>query len=355
MKKLLATRLRQLLLCAGFALLLVTQTTPAALRGVWPGRARYDGESKALTVRNAHAMVYDSARGKVVLFGGADAERVCGDTWEWDGRRWRQVSSGGPAPRTFPAMAYDSVRGVTLLFGGNRALFGKTDNAANFLNDLWQWDGKQWKELRAVSPAPRAEAALAFDSRRARAILFGGYHQVNGERRRLGDTWEWDGARWTQASATGPSARNGVAMVYDRGRDRVALFGGNLMNGGGTETWEWDGHAWRRIEVMTEGRFNPALTYDEARRRVVRFGGWNGKERTGDTWEYDGKTWRPLAVAGPAARNHAALVYDRRRKRAILFGGHEGNLVFGDLWEWDGARWRQRIFTKPQARLDNGH
>lgn len=36
-------------------------------------------------VRNAHAMTYDSSRGRVVLFGGADASKVCGDTWEWDG------------------------------------------------------------------------------------------------------------------------------------------------------------------------------------------------------------------------------------------------------------------------------
>lgn len=308
-----------------------------------------------LTVRNAHALAYDSARGKVVLFGGADAAQVCGDTWEWDGRRWKQVSVTGPRPRTFPAMTYDSVRRVTLLFGGNRVLFGKDADAAVFLNDLWQWNGRQWQELPASGPAARAEAALAFDEQRGRAVLFGGYRRVNGQVERLGDTWEWDGARWTQVSTTGPRPRNGAALAYDRERRCVVLFGGNLTNGGGSDTWEWDGRAWRQSAAVTEGRFNPALTYDEARRRVLRFGGWNGQARTDDTWEYDGQTWRRLAADGPAARNHAALVYDRRRRRAWLFGGHQGELVLGDLWEWNGARWRQRLFTAPRTRLDNGH
>ena len=30
-----------------------------------------------------------------------------------------------------------------------------------------------------------------------------------GERIRLGDTWEWDGRRWTRMSDTGPSPRSG--------------------------------------------------------------------------------------------------------------------------------------------------
>ncbi|HKQ97094.1 MAG TPA: kelch repeat-containing protein, partial [Candidatus Polarisedimenticolia bacterium] len=77
-----------------------------------------------MTVRNAHAMAYDSARERVVLFGGADAERVRNDTWEWDGVAWTQVAATGPPPRTFPSMVYDETRRVALLFGGNRVLFG---------------------------------------------------------------------------------------------------------------------------------------------------------------------------------------------------------------------------------------
>ena len=34
-------------------------------------------------------MVYDRARDKTGLYGGIGG---LGDTWEWDGQRWRQVS-----------------------------------------------------------------------------------------------------------------------------------------------------------------------------------------------------------------------------------------------------------------------
>src|SRR5262249_54741256 len=69
-------------------------------------------------VRNAHALAYDSDRHRVILFGGADESKVCGDMWEWAGNRWTQVSQAGPGPRTFPAMAYDSRRKKVVLFGG---------------------------------------------------------------------------------------------------------------------------------------------------------------------------------------------------------------------------------------------
>src|SRR5262245_26789082 len=56
-----------------------------------------------------HAMVYDSVRGRVVLFGGIARDNTSeyGDTWEWDGFRWERVATNGPAPRSKHAMAYD--------------------------------------------------------------------------------------------------------------------------------------------------------------------------------------------------------------------------------------------------------
>ena len=98
-------------------------------------------------VRNAHAMAYDSDRGRVILFGGADESKVRGDTWEWDGRRWKLLSSAGPGPRTFPAMGYDPLRKRVVLFGGNRVLFGRNPDENRFLNDTWEWDGHNWAQI----------------------------------------------------------------------------------------------------------------------------------------------------------------------------------------------------------------
>ena len=43
------------------------------------------------SVRAAHVMAYDSARQRVVLFGGGVGPDRLGDTWEWDGKQWVQV------------------------------------------------------------------------------------------------------------------------------------------------------------------------------------------------------------------------------------------------------------------------
>jgi hypothetical protein len=254
-------------------------------------------------------------------------------------------------------MAFDAAREQVVLFGGRRVLFGSEGAWNTVLADTWVWNGRTWREAPVSGPPARAEAAVAYDSRRERVVLFGGYTDAAGERRRLGDTWEWDGRRWQQVDSTGPSPRNGAAMAFDRSRERVVLFGGSA--GPSAETWEWDGRAWERVDTgSVPGRFNSTAAYVENQHRVVRFGGWDGRGRVAETWSYtpdDLLPWRVLTTAGPAPRNHTAIVYDRARNRIVLFGGHDGENVFGDTWEWDGAGWTFRTGVRPERRVANGH
>ena len=55
--------------------------------GQWT-RAATTGPS----IRNGHALAYDSARNRVVLFGGFGPGQDFSDTWEWDGQRWSQAT-----------------------------------------------------------------------------------------------------------------------------------------------------------------------------------------------------------------------------------------------------------------------
>lgn len=309
--------------------------------------------SDSLTVRNAHAMAYHEARGTVMLFGGADERRVLGDLWEWNGNAWTQIIAPGPAPRTFPGLAYDHERKRLVLFGGNRVLFGTENDKDTFLDDMWEWDGAHWQEIKTPTPSARAEASMVYDRGRRRLVLFGGYRVVEGKKIRLGDTWEWDGNNWQQVSASGPSPRNGAAMIYDAARKRVLLFGGS--GGPSGETWIWDGKQWHEVKAATAGRFNSVTAFDEAHQQTLRFGGWNGETRVGDTWTFDGKAWQQIDAAGPEARNHSAMVYDFKRQRLVLFGGHDGENIFGDTWEWDGGKWSRAAFHEPRLRVDNGH
>ena len=312
-------------------------------------------------VRNAHAMAYDSDRGRVILFGGADESKVRGETWEWDGRRWKLLTSAGPGPRTFPAMAYDSQRKRVVLFGGNRVLFGRNPEENRFLNDTWEWDGHSWAQIKTVGPLPRAEASMAFDSTRGRVVLFGGHNRAGTSGSRFGDTWEWDGKKWMDMNVTGPTARNGAAMVYDNMREKIVLFGGSTAESVSGETWEWDGKQWTENETASvQGRFNCVMAYDTARHKVIRFGGRYAGKPLGDTWEYDGKDWVQITSTGPMPRNHTAMVYDSKRKMMVLFGGHDlGSQdevhVFGDTWNWDRDKWILKNAAHMLRRVDNGH
>ena len=81
--------------------------------------------------RLGHAMAYDAARQRVVLFGGVDATSKLGDTWVWDGTFWTQVAETGPSPRVSHALAYDHAREQVVLFGG---WTGNTQ-----MSDTWVW------------------------------------------------------------------------------------------------------------------------------------------------------------------------------------------------------------------------
>ncbi|MBI5290462.1 MAG: hypothetical protein HY872_01130, partial [Chloroflexi bacterium] len=176
-----------------------------------------------------HAMTFDSARAKVVLFGGhVYATGTHSDeTWEWDGTNWTKRNPvNKPSARVWHAMAYDSARGKVVLFGG--------DNGAD---ETWEWDGTDWTLLNpAHKPSARQQHALAYDSSRERVFLFGGFNTGVGS---LDDAWEWNGTDWISLVGTiKPSARDWHAMVFDAVRGKIVVFGGEApLNG---ETWEWD-------------------------------------------------------------------------------------------------------------------
>jgi len=304
--------------------------------------------------RNAHGVAYDASTGTLVLFGGATASEVRGDTWLWKAGEWRQAAVRGPSPRTFPAMTHDSVRGEVILFGGNQVLFGDSLHPPAVLGDTWIWRQGGWSLAAENGPSPRAETAMAYDPRRGRVVLFGGYHLVRGAITRLGDTWEWDGTRWMRVSRAGPRPRSGAAMAYDPAIGAVVLFGG--AGGPLGDTWAWDGGTWRRLKVSAApGRFNSAMAWDPGRRVLVRFGGWNGKRRPGGTWELRGSGWIEAAGPGPAGRNHTVMVSAPDRGSVMLYGGHDGDHVFGDLWERRGGEWVRLEAVAPARRVENGH
>jgi len=274
------------------------------------------------------------------------------DNWTSDGTSWVQRATTGPTPRYGHAMAYDSVRLRTVLFGG----YG----VGGTIGDTWEWDGTSWMQRTTTGPAPRYGHAMAYDSARSRVVLFGG-ESYDGSVHYFGDTWEWDGTSWTQFAVGGanPVARGYHAMAFDSLHDKVVLFGGD--SGGGyagflNDTWDWDGASWTQRAIVGTApyvRYGHAMIYDSAVAKIVMFGGVGGVWDRG-TWELDGSVWTRRSPAGPAYRMAHAMTYDSARGRAVLFGGWFGVLggtggtYFGDTWEYH----RRPLPAPSSASLD---
>lgn len=326
----------------------------------------YDGSnwtlrspSTAPQGRIGHAMAFDPVRNRTVMFGGSVSGifDTLNDTWEWDGTTWTQAANPAPPPtRKGAAMSFDPRRGKVVMFGGLNFL------AATAYQDTWQWDGTAWSQVSLPTlPTARSGHGFCYDTARGRAVLFGGAAIVANGTPELGDTWELNSppfsssATWSQRTATNPpSARQGHAMAHDRLRNRAVVFGGsNGLFNFPNETWEHDGIAWtlRTTANSPGGRIGHAMVHDTARGRMVLYGGAGTTTGT-ETWEYDGTNWTARTTAvNPGLRQNHAMVFDSVRNRVVLFGGTVNSAVSNETWEYDGTNWvRLNPATSPSAR-----
>lgn len=98
------------------AMILLAVSSHAIAQGP---RRRQLGPTASPTPRYSHAMAYDEARARTVVFGGNDHNA---QTWLFDGTTWTLTSPAtAPPGRYSSAMAYDAARGVVVLFGGNES------------------------------------------------------------------------------------------------------------------------------------------------------------------------------------------------------------------------------------------
>jgi hypothetical protein len=190
--------------------------------------------------------VYDISRGRFIAFGGSAGRGAAhGDTWEFDGTTWTKRSVAGPPSRQAHVMVYDSGRNRTVVFGGMGAAAAGA-NRPTMLGDTWEFDGQRWAELSGPGPGPRISAGATYDTKRGRLIVFGGMDSAGFK----GDTWSYDGREWRKLSEEGPEPRAMGYLAYDRRRDRIVLFGGRRgwPDGDLGDTWEFDGVSWKKIE-----------------------------------------------------------------------------------------------------------
>lgn len=195
------------------------------------------------------ALVFDSARNYVLSLGGwngiytGDAQIQCDGgkdtvTYLWDGAIWRQDCNigGNYTGEQYYPVGIAAVYGVCMAFDDSRrkgiALGGFIQaNEQNFVGgDFYQYTpGVGWVDV-GPGPAERAEAVMAYDSRRAKTVLVGGVGAIGD----LADALEYDPVSgWVSLPSipnnptnNAPSARAGAAMVFDSRRNVFVLMGG---------------------------------------------------------------------------------------------------------------------------------
>ena len=332
--------------------------------------------------RESHAMVFDSARQRVVMFGGDSGAGYLNDTWEWDGTTWTQrVPATSPPATALHYMAYDATRAVTvmcwdstwewdgttwtqktsslpaaltytdLVYAGSAGvmLLGESQN--------WLWNGTAWSSVSFTASVPWTSGPVfaTYDELRDRVVAIA-WHQSPADRMSV---WEWTSGDWEVRAASVPGAPHLVLadVAYDPDNALLWLFGG--VRPFNTETtaqlWDWNGTRWREhYDSVPSPRHLPLMTFDARRGRLVMFGGFdNGGVVLADTWEWDGTAWALRASSGPPPRGGHTITYDERRGKVVLFGGNDldhqesatAPVPLSDLWEWDGSTWQQKSVT----------
>jgi hypothetical protein len=243
-------------------------------------------------------------------------------------------------------MAYDAATRTVVLFGGEAA----ASAGGQYLGDTWLWDGHRWSEAHPpVSPPPRMAAAMAYDASTGTIVLFGGEGNVPPYQiGPLGDTWTWDGTNWRQwHPAISPQPRRGHGMAAYPPGHGVVMFGGDTGVGmhpvWSNETWFWNGRTWSMLHPpqSPSPTADVSMVYDAATGGVLLYF-LNGL--AAEAWTWNGASWVMQHTSMmPPPRDSGALAYDAAAQRVVLFGGQAlmdpQHPYLSDTWTWDGSTW----------------
>ncbi|RIK11196.1 MAG: hypothetical protein DCC49_01235 [Acidobacteria bacterium] len=168
--------------------------------------------------RTRPALMADPARSQIVMWGGstkvppsgadttetmATVNSMITDTWVWNGSNWGQVvTSHTPDPRLQAFGGDGNQNTPPQLFGGQSATGQDVDEDGELelllgtLDDLWTWTGSDWQRQLTNSEvvdrkgsAGRNEHAMAYDTLREQAVIFGGYSLGGVDESTA--TWTW--------------------------------------------------------------------------------------------------------------------------------------------------------------------
>jgi hypothetical protein len=352
------------------------ELSQAGWRSLWEPYSPYD--EPFTNPPPSWPMTYDAADGYVLMVGGWDfwngthpgaPEQMIYYAFHNGG--WsRLATTPGPTPRWGESLAYDSEDGYVLMFGGEAS-----GGAATVTVNTWTFRGGTWTphyfNVSGTEPAARTDAALVDDPAAGQVILFGGANYTSfGNYPGLNDTWAYDDGAWTRISSTdSPAPRVDAAAAYDPAAGEVVLFGGENCTEFGSclrwfsDTWTYSDGNWTNISTDLSSHPAPraaaAMAADPADGGVLLFGGEYGELQPGccgsdlrvfysDTWRFNGSAWANVTARSsdsPSAWQWPSLADDTGDGYLLYFGtavsGAVGDglantnaISYGQTWKW---------------------
>ena len=249
-----------------------------------------------------------------------------------------------PAARSDARMVYSPATHTIVLFGGSTGVDRGTKLIYE-LDDTWERVGTQWiQRFPSHNPGKRGGHVMVYDSGRARVLLFGGQDGTVG----LDDTWAYQNNDWLHIETPhSPSPRFVAGGAFDSVRNRLVVFGGNQYSADGKtvnpiyDTWEFDGTDWTQTNSSGPQVIKPILVYDAARDQIIMLGVNTKSETLMYAYDASTSTWKQLTPAKlPPCANEATMAYNTNTQKVFFTGGVcTGSSATEDNMEWDGTNW----------------
>ena len=171
--------------------------------------------------RNFASVAYDSDRGVLVVHGGLQGRSApCPRPGSGTARRGDSSARRGPAGVRVGHGVRPGPEGHPALRRGQRG-------TSAVLGDTWAWDGSRWRLLTEDGPGGRFPGLMQFDQAHNTVVLYGGHVLVDRGPPAVSDTWIWNGQRWRRADADSPPGpRVNTGSVFHERLGRVLMIGG---------------------------------------------------------------------------------------------------------------------------------
>jgi hypothetical protein len=209
----------------------------------WDGKAWKQNMATGPLIRNHALAAYDKKNKVVVMFGGVGPNGLLSDTWLFDGSVWKQADANGPKDCLPHGMIYNEAMEKIILV--TLSVIRDPKDEAHATNNMWEWTGNSWKKFSdstAFTSSSNLQAVSAFKD--DGIVLFDGSDVTNNKCK----TWIFAKSHWESRTIDGPSGRFGHAMAFDKKKGKTILFGGfgngKLLN----DLWSWDGQAWTEVK-----------------------------------------------------------------------------------------------------------